>query len=97
MSASSKFLPGLLLGLAAGGLCGGIGGYIAHDLIEKPNPETMQQIEQAEQTQQNLDDFLNSLAAPAPAAPSGAVSPAAQTPVAPTPPVVVPAEGSAVR
>lgn len=64
MATSSKFVPGLVVGLAIGALVGGVGGYVAHDLVEKPNPETMQQIEQAEQTQQGVDDFLNSLGAP---------------------------------
>lgn len=72
MSTSSRFVPGLALGLVVGGFGGGVSGYVAHDLLEKPNPEVMQQIEQAEQTQQGVDDFLNSLAAPPPAAPSTA-------------------------
>jgi hypothetical protein len=61
MATSSKFVPGLVVGVLVGGFAGGVGGYITHDLVEKPNPETMEQIEQAEQTQQGVDDFLNSL------------------------------------
>lgn len=71
MSALSK--PGVtfVIGLAVGGLFGGIAGFVVNDLSEREDPEAMQQIEEAEQVQEDLDDFFNSLGS-TPAATQGA-------------------------
>ncbi len=67
MSAFSK--PGVtfVAGLAVGGLLGGIGGFVVNDLSEREDPEAMQQIEEAEQVQEDLDDFFDSLGSAPPA------------------------------
>ncbi|MCB9531184.1 MAG: hypothetical protein H6700_05420 [Myxococcales bacterium] len=59
------FARGLVLGLAVGGLCGGIAGYVINDLTSRENPEVAADIQEQQQVQQNLDDFLQQLPPPA--------------------------------
>lgn len=66
MSTSKKPIISFVAGLAVGGLLGGIAGFVINDLSEKEDPEAMQEIEEAEQVQEDLDDFFDSLGTPPP-------------------------------
>lgn len=72
MSTSSKKpLLFLVIGLAIGGLLGGVGGYVINDLTSQENEEVMAEIEEEQQTQEELDDLFNEIGAqPRAAAPA---------------------------
>lgn len=59
-----SFIVPFLIGAVVGGLVGGVAGYVINDLTSRPNPEVVQEMQQAAAQQQSFDDFLNSLPAP---------------------------------
>lgn len=63
MSQSSGKLIWFFIGLAIGGLLGGIGGYVANDLTSRENAEVVEEMRQEEQLQLDLDSALQQLGA----------------------------------
>ena len=66
MSSSSKRpILVFVLGLAVGGLFGGIAGYVINDLTSKENEEVIAEIEDNEARQQSLEDQFSRMEAEA--------------------------------